>query len=237
MKNTMNIPIRTLSIVGLIAGLAAPAQAANLILDGDFSSGLVTGDDGSFLLSSDVDEGWKKNSGGAWQTIGGAASMNNTKNMIQLVSIDTEGTGLKLSFDWAPTTGNSADLQFFLSGRSEVKLDGNLRVRNYGNGNPVNVSGTTYDFVSGGSIGSSPNYYSATGIVGSTTTITVEFDLPITGVTNLSQLNYLELGFLSNGNGAGTVDNVLLTAIPEPSSYALLAGCFGLTWVMLRRRR
>ncbi|MGB0414721.1 MAG: hypothetical protein ACPGJU_09780 [Coraliomargarita sp.] len=26
-------------------------------------------------------------------------------------------------------------------------------------------------------------------------------------------------------------------AIPEPGSYALLAGCFGLTWVMLRRRR
>jgi hypothetical protein len=27
------------------------------------------------------------------------------------------------------------------------------------------------------------------------------------------------------------------TIVPEPSSFALLAGCFGLTWVMLRRRR
>ena len=25
--------------------------------------------------------------------------------------------------------------------------------------------------------------------------------------------------------------------VPEPGTYALLAGCFGLTWVMLRRRR
>jgi len=34
------------------------------------------------------------------------------------------------------------------------------------------------------------------------------------------------------------VDNFVLTgsAIPEPSAFALLAGMFGLTWVMLRRR-
>lgn len=32
-------------------------------------------------------------------------------------------------------------------------------------------------------------------------------------------------------NSVGTV-----TAVPEPSSFALLAGCFGLAWVMVRRR-
>ncbi|PXA04401.1 hypothetical protein DDZ13_07670 [Coraliomargarita sinensis] len=26
------------------------------------------------------------------------------------------------------------------------------------------------------------------------------------------------------------------TAVPEPSSFALLASCFGLTWIMVRRR-
>ena len=35
----------------------------------------------------------------------------------------------------------------------------------------------------------------------------------------------------------GTNNIITLSAIPEPGTYALLAGCFGLTWVMLRRRR
>ena len=38
--------------------------------------------------------------------------------------------------------------------------------------------------------------------------------------------------------GADTGDNLILqSAVPEPSSFALLAGCFGLAWVMVRRRR
>jgi len=41
----------------------------------------------------------------------------------------------------------------------------------------------------------------------------------------------------SSGAGAITIDNVSLAAVPEPSTYALLAGCFGLGWVMLRRRK
>jgi hypothetical protein len=37
-------------------------------------------------------------------------------------------------------------------------------------------------------------------------------------------------------NAAGTFDNVVI-AVPEPSTYALLAGCFALAGVMIRRRR
>ena len=47
-------------------------------------------------------------------------------------------------------------------------------------------------------------------------------------------IKYVGLG-RSNGVEAD-FSSFELTSIPEPSSYALLAGCFGLTWVMLRRR-
>ena len=53
----------------------------------------------------------------------------------------------------------------------------------------------------------------------------------------------LAIGFKDSWIGsAGTapssamIDNVSLTAVPEPSSFALLAGCFGLAWIMVRRR-
>jgi hypothetical protein len=35
---------------------------------------------------------------------------------------------------------------------------------------------------------------------------------------------------------AASVDGASATIVPEPSSFALLAGCFGLAWVMVRRR-
>lgn len=54
------------------------------------------------------------------------------------------------------------------------------------------------------------------------------WDMPLDGITEnfdieLTQLNSVGPSF------TGTV-------VPEPSSFALLAGCFGLAWVMVRRR-
>jgi len=56
------------------------------------------------------------------------------------------------------------------------------------------------------------------------------------------QSGFDQIGF-SNLRADITVDEIRIGAsyadvspVPEPSSFALLAGCFGLTWVMLRRR-
>lgn len=65
-------------------------------------------------------------------------------------------------------------------------------------------------------------------------------------VTTLSNLSYFRnatthdglkgLQFYANQNGYG-LDNVVVTAIPEPSTYALAASACALMGVMIRRRR
>jgi len=46
------------------------------------------------------------------------------------------------------------------------------------------------------------------------------------------------IDFVFDTQGAVDLDGILVygTVVPEPSAFALIAGCFGLTWVMLRRR-
>ena len=62
----------------------------------------------------------------------------------------------------------------------------------------------------------------------------------ISGSLTASGKTLASLGFTAGDSGSftggGNTVNYSVSAVPEPSSFALLAGCFGLTWVMLRRR-
>jgi hypothetical protein len=76
-----------------------------------------------------------------------------------------------------------------------------------------------------------------------------EYDFDYTLSSSLSDIllangesAVFEIAFSNNQNSidvSGIFDNIAFqgTVVPEPSSFALLAGCFGMTWVMLRRRR
>jgi hypothetical protein len=62
-----------------------------------------------------------------------------------------------------------------------------------------------------------------------------------TGSTTISltpSVRYLLINPIADKdiNGGASIWEVTVTVVPEPSAFALLAGMFGLTWVMLRRR-
>jgi hypothetical protein len=63
----------------------------------------------------------------------------------------------------------------------------------------------------------------------------------IAGTVGLENDDTITFSFSSrdNGNASVSVDNLILsgTVVPEPGTYALIAGCFGLSFTMMRRRR
>ena len=84
----------------------------------------------------------------------------------------------------------------------------------------------------------------AGGYNGSTNFGTVSYSV---GATSLGSYTYLSAGDAdfqyigmtqaAASGGDGYYSNLTLTQIPEPGTYALLAGCFALSSVMIRRRR
>jgi hypothetical protein len=59
----------------------------------------------------------------------------------------------------------------------------------------------------------------------------------ITGSATDTDVEFAFAGISAGNFNQYGLSGVVISAIPEPGSYALLAGCIGLTWVMLRRRR
>jgi hypothetical protein len=68
-----------------------------------------------------------------------------------------------------------------------------------------------------------------------TTFATMAQDFDQTGFDTLS-ISSQQLGTLDEIRFGESWTDVGVSPVPEPSSFALLAGCFGLTWIMLRRR-
>jgi len=87
---------------------------------------------------------------------------------------------------------------------------------------------------------STPTQYilANTPVGGTSTAVTDSLD-----VSALADAQYVKIDWFKTVANSGTGNWVFISevdfdgaAVPEPSSFALIAGMFGLTWVMLRRR-
>lgn len=95
------------------------------------------------------------------------------------------------------------------------------------------VSGTETDLYNGGGTGAAV-YRNTTSYSLNVASIVENWQAG--GTNNGFLLDFASMDTLSNGLGLD-VSSIKLTVIPEPGTYALLAGLTGLVFVMLRRRR
>lgn len=147
-------------------------------------------------------------------------------------------TTLSLSVDW--TTQSAGDtLEYAVVGFKNTSTGDNLLSLNGGTiiigaGQYAVTAGDAPSFLPGGTTDVLDTIGSGAAQSGTFTT-----SLNVAG-TDLADYDALAIMFFSTVDGSGgqvTVDNVSLTAIPEPGSYALLAGVTCLASAMILRRR
>lgn len=241
-----------LSVLAAVAGV----QGA-LIVNGDFAA--ETGIGGNDFLFSQVDGGW--HSKDSAQVTGTAAVFNAIGRSVQQVNAVTTETGstLTLSFDWTPAAGAvgiQQNISFQLVGWTEMgTTTGDEKVFRAVNGS-ADVNADEADSIAGSTVVDLVSFNSSTGrfvpsenivegTAGSTLNYSTEIDLSAfaDGFNDVSDYDYIGIKFFTTVDTAdggteiagSTLDNVTLTAIPEPSAVGMLGlGAVGL--LALRRR-
>ena len=253
-----------LCIAVIIITGALPTQAATNIISDDFSVNTLapsfrlyenTINDGwreAPRYSTHPEVEWEISGGILWNDSTVAATgFPNSKAAEAPVYNFFSGAGtteshLRLSFDYSVGAGDTLYAHLWgLTGTSDEdgEFIGNIEAGANGNTNFGSTSTdlTTYNLTDGASAGFGGTGTAISGALTGSGTYTTAIDiasLGIGGVTTAGDLDYYIIQFAQNENGlAGvtSIDNFSLTAIPEPSSTALL-GLGGLA-LMLRRRR
>lgn len=62
------------------------------------------------------------------------------------------------------------------------------------------------------------------------------FDFTSAGVSNVTAGTSIAFGYFASAGGGESLESFQISVVPEPSTFGLLAGCFAMAWVMVRRR-
>ena len=247
--------IHTITIIASL--MAVAAQATVTLIDDDFSLSTAVVD--SRFNKADIDTG-KWIGGAGWSVSGGAltsaATAGSATHLINSISsTDTSLTEVTLSFDYS--VGEGSTLYFYstlftgeaganMDGRNS-KTDGTYFANDFANGwsGRIGFSGPEYNLKAGGSVSTSSTANAVTSFLGGTSgTFSQTYDISgfaggsdfsIADVSHLIAVFAINTGAV--GDGAISIDNFNMTAIPEPGTYALLGGLLALGYVMVGRRK
>ncbi len=190
----------------LIAVPSLSHAATNLVTNGSFEDPLQT----SNTWSIPVVPGWTVFSGPGIEirnNVAGAAQ--DGSNFVELDSNNNT-----VMFQTITTVaGQYYDLSFWYSPRESVSLESN----------PINVSwdGGTVTTVTATGIGNSGNVWTHYG-----------FSVQATAASTVLQFSAVG----TNDSYGGSLDNVSVSAVPEPETYAMFLAGLGLMGFMARRR-
>ncbi|CAA6676241.1 MULTISPECIES: PEP-CTERM sorting domain-containing protein [unclassified Lentimonas] len=235
--------------------LVQASNAAAVLIDEDFSTISVT----SSSRYSDGNVGdwvsrysnWSTAGTGAARALTADLSQGNNETPVELLfavsESDTSLTEISISFDY--TVPADATLFFYVAGY-EGPLTTGLSGRLTGTDGEYQLGGSDdFDGHLGAGYtllgGATPTGLAATALAtlsnaSSTFNQTYNISAFGGGGFSIADFDYMTVVFGIDTTltaGSITVDNFNMTAIPEPGTYALLAGLTGLVFVMVRRRR
>lgn len=225
--------------------------ADNNLLGSDASNGWATKSHSAITLSGGV---------GTWA---GSSITLLQDSLAQANAVGSAtGSSLTVSFDWTPIAGSAnADLNYQLVAwkADPAALDiSTVQMIRFINSQSRGIGGTatggtltSFDLIAGtnGSTGNiNLTELAVSGTAGATTNYSLTYDISSygAGFSDISDFTYVGIRFTLDGDVLGTtamgsfLDNVSLStpsAVPEPSSFALLGGLGALGFVAMRRRR
>ena len=236
-----------LTISSLLIALMASSYGSTIFITNNSTSKTLASNE------SDAFDGTTTLAGGGTETNGLDLDADGDSTVLSLSSDDSGFGGGNITFETVAVTdnlsmdsnsmgnsndkwGNSQiweftldqDITFDALTFNAMDEDGFVLQSSAWGSDTINDTGQEWTFSASGGVGTFTLLGSSNGAG--------TYDFSDAGASVVSAGTSITIGYPGGANGGEQLSSFQITPVPEPSAFGLLAGCFGLTWIMLNRR-